>query len=106
MTEIEILQRRVEELENKISALIASDRYTIQRTIQMFDGRNIQLAKGTGTKIGTESTQKIGFLGKTPVSQQASIADPSGAGDAGVDQPARTAINSILDVLDAFGFTA
>lgn len=104
MTELELLQRRVEYLENVISKLVASDRYTIQRTLQLFDGRNIQLAGGTGTKIGTETTQKLGFFGETPVSQQSSIADPTGG--ATIDAEARTSINSILDVLDVFGFTA
>jgi len=44
-----------------------------------------------------------GFFNKTPVGQQASIADPSGG--VTVDANARTAINSILDVLDILGFT-
>lgn len=91
----------------RIEALMArfvSDHYTFSQHIQMFDGRNIQLGKTTGTKIGTETTQKLGFFNATPVSQQASIADPVGGGT--VDSQARTAINSILDVLDIFGFTA
>jgi hypothetical protein len=46
---------------------------------------------------------KLG-VAKTPVAQQTHIADPTGG--ATVDSQARTAINAILDVLDAFGLTA
>lgn len=46
----------------------------------------------------------IGFLGATPVARQTHIADPSGGGTQ--DAEARTAINAILDVLEAFGLVA
>jgi len=49
---------------------------------------------------------KVGFFGVDPASQQTTINDPSGGGDAGVDTPARTAINSLIDVLQKFGFIA
>lgn len=49
-------------------------------------------------------TDSLGLFGKTPIGQQSSIADPTGGTT--VDSQARTAINSILDVLDNFGFTA
>lgn len=78
-----------------------TDRYAFQKLIQIFDGRNVQLGIGTGTKFGTASTQKIGFLGATPVVQQATIADADGT-----LADATTKINAILDVLDIFGFTA
>ena len=84
--------------------LIRTDRYTFGRLVQFMEGQNIQTGVNSGTKIGTTITQKIGFFGTTPVVQQASIADPAGGGT--VDTQARTAINSILDVLDNFGLTA
>lgn len=46
---------------------------------------------------------KIGFFGVTPIARQAGISDPSGG--VTIDSQARTAINSILDVLDAYGLT-
>ena len=58
------------------------------------------IAQGQIKHTGTT----LGFLGATPVVQQSSIADPSGGTT--VDSQARTAVISILDVLDAFGFTA
>ena len=62
-TEIDILKQR-------LNAYELSDRFMMNKTFQLMDGRNIQLGKGTGTKIGTEATQKIGFFGASPVAQQ------------------------------------
>jgi len=50
------------------------------------------------------SAAAIGFLGATPAAQQAHINDPSGG--ATTDAEARTAINSILDILQTFGLMA
>ena len=33
----------------------------------MDDGANVVLGSTTGTKVGTVSTQKLGFLGATPI---------------------------------------
>jgi len=65
---------------------------------------NIILNATTGTKIGTGTTQKIGFWNATPVVQQAHIADPTGG--AVIDAEARTAIDSILAQLAATGMQA
>jgi len=65
------------------------------------------LAKVTDIEIDgalNHDGSTIGFFGTTPTTQQSSIADPSGG--ATIDSQARTAINSILDVLDNFGLTA
>lgn len=66
--------------------LLRGDKYIFQRHIQMFDGRNFQLAKGTGTKFGTEETQKLAFYGATPVNKPETVTVPSlvlvsGSGD-------------------------
>lgn len=104
MNELEILEQKVKRLEAIVYSLILSDRLYFSKDLQFQDGRNIQLATGTGTKIGTGTGQKIGFFNATPVVQQSSISDP--AGGATQDAEARTAINSILDVLDNLGLTA
>lgn len=57
-----------------LTQLNKSDRYTIQKTLQMFDGRNIQLGTGTGTIIGTATNQKLGFFGHAPAAQQTASA--------------------------------
>lgn len=102
LTEIQVR----EIIRDELGTLIKSDRYTFEKLIQMLDGRNIQVGKATGTKIGTETSQKLSFWGVQPVIQQSKINDPSGAGSAGVDTPARTGINSIIDALEAIGITS
>ena len=51
--------------------------------------------------IGMTVTQKVGFFGVTPVIRQANIADA-----AGTLAQATTAINAILDNLQAYGLMA
>lgn len=79
-------------------------RNIIQRTVENIDGnisvKAVLTSAGTFSHTGT----KIGFFDVDPVAQQASIADPSGG--LTVDAQARSAINSILDVLAAYGLTA
>ena len=58
----------------------------------------------TGTKIGTETTQKLGFWNATPVIQGAAVADASGG--ATVDSQARTAINTLLARIRTYGLIA
>jgi hypothetical protein len=59
----------------------------------------------TGTKIGTSTSQKIGFFNATPVDQPATVADPSGV-TTDEDVEARTAINAIIDRLQELGLIA
>ena len=103
MTPQELL--RLERIEGLLAQLVKSDRYTIQRSIQMFDGRNIQLGLTTGTKIGTSTSQKIGLWNTTPVDQPAAISGVTVTG-AAEDSVARTAINSILAALREIGIIA
>lgn len=56
----------------------------------------------TGTL--THSGSQAGFLGVSPTTQQSKINDPAGGGT--IDAQARTAINSIIDVLEGFGFSS
>ena len=96
-TEIEILKRRLNVYE-------LSDRFIMPKTFQLMDGRNIQLGKSTGTKIGTEASQKIGFFGVSPVAQQSHISSPSGGTT--IDSQARGAVSATLTALQALGFVA
>ena len=93
-------------IRDELAVLIGYERLLFQKDIIIRDGHTIQIGSDTGTKIGTATGQKIALHGATPVIQAAHIANPSGAGDAGVDTPARTAINSILVVLENKGLTA
>lgn len=62
-------------IREELSDLLRVERYTFQKHLQVFDGRNIIVGTGTGTKIGTETTQKLGFYGVAPVVQVAVGAD-------------------------------
>ena len=68
------------------------------------DGTVISSGGTIGMKIGSSTTEKIGFFGETPVDQPATVSDP--AGGATVDSQARTAINSIIDRLQELGLIA
>ena len=69
--------------------------------IQITDARNIILATGTGTKIGTATTQKLGFFNKTPIAQPAAITSPDTSG-----AQLKTAVDAIRAALTALGLTA
>jgi len=96
-------------IREELAGLLASDRYTFQKHIQMFDGRNIQFGRTTGTKIGTDTDQKVAFHGATPVIQAGAISapsSPSASYDQSEAQSAVNAINSIRTVLSDKGLTA
>lgn len=65
------------------------------------DGSNIPLGSTSGTKIGTATTQKLGFYNKTPITQPAGISAPSGG--ATQDAESRSAISSIINALNSLG---
>jgi hypothetical protein len=100
-------QQEIEKMiTERISSLFKNEQYVFSKPIQVLDGRNIQFGTTNGTKFGNVITIKqdsLGFYDATAVVKQNLIADPSGAGTAGVDTPARDAINSILDLLIAYG---
>lgn len=97
------LESRVKALETMLAMLITPERYTVQKNIQMFDGRNIQTGRTTGTIIATASDQKLGFHGATPTIRQAAITPPSGG--ATIDSQARTAIAAVITALQTKGIT-
>ena len=98
------LKNEIDILKRRLNAYELSDRFMMNKTFQLMDGRNIQLGNSIGTKIGTESTQKVGFFGVSPVAQQSHISAPTGG--ATVDGPARGAINATLTALAILGFVA
>lgn len=107
MNEIEQLKARIKKLEEQLQ--VVTDKVIFNKDIMMQDGRDFIFAKGTGTKIGTESTQKIGFFGATPVVRQANINVPSTQGATYNQADVNTivsSVTSILTVLDNYGLTA
>ena len=67
-------------------------------TIQ--DANNIAVGTTTGTKIGTATTQKLGFFNATPVVQQAAVADATDAAST------QARLNDLLARLRALGLIA
>jgi hypothetical protein len=98
------LEKMVLTLKGRMDAYELTDRFVFKKTLQMLDGRNMQLGKTTGTQIGTETTQKLGFFGHAPVAQQSHISAPSGGTT--VDSQSRTALTSIILLLQTFGLTS
>jgi hypothetical protein len=72
------LEQRVQFLESVINALLKSDRYLFEKTIQLADGRNVQLGRTTGTKVGLSALEKLGFFGATPVVQHGTTGESGG----------------------------
>lgn len=72
--QVQQLMAQVDRLQSQINYLEKSDRYTIQKLIQMNDGRNFQFGLSTGTKIGTSATQKMSFYNATPIVKPTGVA--------------------------------
>ena len=62
----------------------------------------ISIDTNTGMKIGTSTTQKIGFFNKTPIAQKAANADTSGASLAALE----TEVNELKQLLRDYGLMA
>lgn len=84
--------------------LIVSANLLSNADIIMADTRNIRSSTGTGTKIGTTTSQKLSFWNATPVIQPGHISDPSGG--ATIDAEAREVIDAILADLAEMGLQA
>lgn len=80
---------------------IESFRILINGDIQIADTRNIVLNATTGTKIGTATTQKLGFYNKAPIIQPTAIASPT-ADVASL----KTAVDALRAALTSLGLTA
>lgn len=77
--------------------------------ITVADAYNLILGSTTGTKIGTATTQRLGFYGATPVVQGAGIADPVSPGALYVQSEAvavRNALVSVITRLEQLGLIA
>lgn len=90
-------------VQDELATFMKTDRFVFDQNVQLLDARNIQLGRTNGTMIGTAADQKLGFYGKMPVIQAASISNPSGGGTAGVDSPARNAVIAVITALHNLG---
>jgi len=99
------LEQRVAALEERFDKLEKIGVFAVYKDLQMQDGVNVQTGTTTGTKIGTGTTEKVGFHGITPVVQQGALSNlVTGGGDN--DGTARSRCNAITAVLKAYGLIA
>jgi trimeric autotransporter adhesin len=75
-------------------------RISNNRAITVSDGGNVVLGTTTGTKIGTATTQKLGFYNATPVVQPAAVANATDAATV------ITQLNDLLAKLRTLGIIA
>jgi hypothetical protein len=103
-------QKLVQEMIRKeLAVIFGTDKYVFTRDINITNGRDIQLGKSVGTKIGTEASQKLAVFGATPVIQASAISTPSNQGATYNQTDAQsivTAVNYIITALKNFGITA
>lgn len=59
----------------EIPAFLARSLTTIEGNLQLLDSRNIIVGGTTGSKIGTSTSQKLGFWNKSPSNQPSNGAD-------------------------------
>ena len=104
-----------EEQEKRVREIIKEEMegtfaYVFSKHIQVLDGRNIQVGKTTGTKIGTETTQKIGFFGSTPIIKQTTISQSPADFSAGTSEIVNDSatwggytVGDLVNIFKAFG---
>ena len=73
---------------------------TANNGITIADAQNLAVGATTGTKIGTATTQKLGFYNATPVVQPTAVADATDAASA------ITQLNALLDRMRDLGLIA
>src|SRR3990167_8793074 len=56
-------------IREELPAALARSITSIEGNLQLLDGRNIIAGSTNGSKIGTATTQKLGFFNKTPAIQ-------------------------------------
>jgi len=102
----QITEQRIKEIirEEIYNSFYKGNNFVFEKNLRILDGRNIQVGRTTGTTIGLSASEKVSLHGATPIIQSSKINDPSGG--ATQDAEARTAINAIIDCLEAKGLSA
>ena len=67
----ELQKQQIQEMiKQELQILFGNNKFIFQKDLQIWDGKNIQAGKTAGLKIGTETSQKLGFFNAVPVIQQ------------------------------------
>src|SRR3990167_5330897 len=69
-TSVVTVEQVREIIREEFPVLLAQSTTTIEGHLQLLDSRNIIVGSTTGTKIGTATTQKLGFFNAAPVIRQ------------------------------------
>jgi hypothetical protein len=85
---------------SEVAAASKNKRITLTELFKIPDAVDIATGTTTGTKIGTATTQKIGFYDTTPVVQPAAVADATDAATV------ITQLNALLAKLRTLGIIA
>ena len=62
-------------IREEVPRLLAKSQTTIEGNLQLLDSRNIIVGETTGSKIGTSTSQKLGFFNAAPVVRRTSGAN-------------------------------
>jgi hypothetical protein len=100
MNKEEILQLIRQEMEQ----IVRFQNPTFEHHINLLNGVDLRVGGETGSRIGTSSTEKLGFYGATPIIRPTAISAPSGG--ATQDTQARAALTDIITKLSTLGLTA
>lgn len=109
----QIMQEELFSFREKELDFNKTDRFTFEKLIQLLDGRNLQLGKTTGSKIGTATDQKLAFFNSTPIIQQTTSSQTAAtfaANTSGISDDTATwdgyTVGDIVAILQAFGLIA
>lgn len=77
---------------------MAKNKLVLNRPMQVLDGNDMILGKAQGTRIGTGISQKLAFLGSTPIIQRTAAAQAavSGTADGTYSANEQTLINDLV----------
>lgn len=96
-------------IREELAHFMTQSKFLFSRPIQVQDGNDVVFGQNNGTRFGTSTTQKIGFLGVTPRVVWPTIPHPNVNTAAYVQadvESLRSAVESLMDIAKNFGFLA
>ncbi len=91
-------------IREELSFFFKHEKYTVNRPMEFGQGGKITGLQNFDFGALNVTATTIGLYGETPTAQGSAVSDPSGG--LTVDSEARTAINALIDRLQAIGIIA